>query len=115
MRPGLRILLVPGTTTKRQIQEMIYNFGVHLEYKAAETESSFPSVAASLVVDPIQRLSAFSLNMSLLLPLLSLVPAIAEVTITTNIARATTTTVEIATTATTTSTATPVPTMVVKN
>ena len=44
--------IVPGTTTERQIQEINYNFGVHLEYKVAETESCHPSVAAFPVVDP---------------------------------------------------------------
>jgi len=31
---------------------MIYNFGVHLEYKADETESSSPSAATFYVIDP---------------------------------------------------------------
>jgi len=44
--------IVPRTTTKRQIQEMIYNLGVHLEFKTAETESLPSTVAAFPVVDP---------------------------------------------------------------
>jgi len=43
--------IVPSRTTEMQIQEMMYNFGVHLEFKAAVTESSPPTVAAFRVGD----------------------------------------------------------------
>ncbi len=44
--------IVPGTTTERQIQDMIFNFGVHLEYKAAEVESTPPMAVAFPAADP---------------------------------------------------------------
>ena len=55
MRLGRRTLSQALLATERQIQEIIYNFGVHLEYKAAETESSPSSphaVATFHAVDP---------------------------------------------------------------
>jgi hypothetical protein len=51
MRHGLKTLFL-ALLQKRQIQDMIFSFGVHLEYKAAENESTPPTVVALLAADP---------------------------------------------------------------
>ena len=48
MRHGLKTLFL-ALLQKRQIQDMIFSFGVHLEYKAAENESTPPTVVEFLL------------------------------------------------------------------
>ena len=42
--------VVPGITSEDEIQAMVYNFGVHLEHKTAETDSSSSGAAAFAAV-----------------------------------------------------------------
>ncbi len=90
---------------------MVFNFGVQLEYKAAENESTPPTVVEFLL--PTRKLKKIvsSLNRLLLLPLLFLVTAIANTEIMNVTARAMTR----ATATATATTATLVSAMVVKN
>ena len=41
----------PGVTTEEEIEQMIYNFGIHLEFKSAEVDSSSPAAAAFAAVE----------------------------------------------------------------